>query len=139
MAVAVSLRGTMERRRASGPDRGATLMSTNSKRVKKTTVVLLRPGVGKQDFDLSAGATLGDLFRAANVDRENQEILIDGKLVEDVVVLQPGTVVSIVTRPRNPSSAGSWREGIGTLHDDPVFREVVEAIEMRREAEKDRS
>jgi len=48
-------------------------------------------------------------------------------------------IVSLVPRPRAASSPGSWREGIGMSHDDPTFREMREAVEKRRESEKDRS
>ena len=63
-------------------------MNANKKSWRRTEVVLLRLGIGKQDYRLPDGATLGDLFRAAKVDRENQEIFIDGKLAEDTVVLK---------------------------------------------------
>jgi hypothetical protein len=114
-------------------------MSTKPKQAKKTPVVLLRHGVGRQDFQLPAGATLADLLREASVDRDNQSISVDGKSVEDFVVLQPGMVVSVVPRPGKQATVGSWREGIGMLHGDPIFREVCEAVERSREAEKDRS
>jgi len=113
--------------------------SKKAGKTEKTDVTLLRQGVGKQDFHLPAGATLGDLLRAAEVNPAIQEIFIDGKPVEDAVVLQPGTIISVVPRPRNGSAPGSWREGIGMFHDDPTFRELVEAVERSREAEKDRS
>jgi hypothetical protein len=114
-------------------------MSTKPKQAKTTPVVLLRHGAGRQDFQLPAGATLGDLFRAANVDGEGQAILIDGKSVEDFVALQPGMVVSVVPRPGKQPSVGSWREGVGMFHGNDAFRELVKAVERSREAEKDRS
>jgi hypothetical protein len=114
-------------------------MSTKPKKAEKTGVVLLRPGVGKQDYHLPAGATLGDLFRAANVDRETHEVLIDGRSLEDSVTLQPGAIVSVTPRPKSAPRTGSWRETIGMFKDIPEFRELVEAVEKSREAEKDRS
>src|SRR6516165_6837192 len=112
-------------------------MGAKSKKAKKevTEVILLRQGVGKQSFHLPAGATLGALLRAAEINPEGQEISVDGILVEDAVVLQPGTIVSVVSRRRDGSAPGSWRGGLGMFHDDPTFPEVVEAVERSREAE----
>jgi hypothetical protein len=117
-------------------------MGAKSKKAGKTDeteVILLRHGVGKQGFHLPAGATLGDLFRAADVNGASQEIFVDGKSVEELLVLEPGMVVSVVPRPERRPSVGSWREGLGMLSGDPVFLEVCEAVEKSREAEKDRS
>src|SRR5262249_21271321 len=119
-------------RRFRGPDRGGTTMSAKAKLAKTNTVVLLKHRVGRQGVELPAGATLGDLLREANVDQGNQTISIDGKAVEDFVVLRPGMVVSAVPRPGNPPWVGSWRAGLGMLKDDPVFLEVCEAVEKRR-------
>jgi hypothetical protein len=113
--------------------------SKKAGKTEKTEVILLRQGVGKQSFYLPAGTTLGALLRGAEVNPDSQEIFIDGKFVEDAVVLQPGTIVSVVSRPRDGSVPGSWRRGTGMFHDDPTFPEVVEAVESSREAEKDRS
>jgi hypothetical protein len=114
-------------------------MGAKSKTEKKTTVILLRQGIGREEVHLPAGATLGDLFRAARLNRADQEILLDGKSVEDSLVLQPGAIISVNPWPRNDSAPGSWRQGLGMLQDDPTFHEVVEAVERSREAEKDRS
>jgi hypothetical protein len=117
-------------------------MGAKSKKVAradKTQVILLRQGIGKQDYQLPAGATLGDLLRAAQIDLENQEIFIDGKGVADAVVLHPGTIVSVGPRTRNGPTLGSWRAGLGMFQDDPTFAEMMEAVERSREAEKDRS
>jgi hypothetical protein len=114
-------------------------MSTRPKPARKTTVVLLKDGVGRQDYQLPAGTTLAELLREANVDRNNETISIDGKSVEEFVVLKPGMVVSVVPRPAKQSSVGSWEEGIGMFHGNEAFRELVQAVEKSREAEKDRS
>jgi hypothetical protein len=113
--------------------------SKKAGKTERTDVILLRQGVGKQDFRLPAGATLGDLLRAAEVNTAIQEIYIDGKSIEDAMVLQPGAIVSVAPQPRNGSAPGSWRKGVGMFHNDPTFREMVEAVEQSREAEKDRS
>jgi hypothetical protein len=116
-----------------------TTMSAKPSTAERNGVTLIRTGVEREDFPLPEGATLGDLLRAAKVDPENQKILIDGKPMEDVLVLQPGTTITIVPRPKKESSPGSWREGIGMFQGDPVFLEMMEAVERSREAEKDRS
>jgi hypothetical protein len=120
-------------------------MGAKSKKVTKTDktdkkeVILLRQGLGKQGFHLPAGATLGDLLRAAEVNPAIQELFIDGKSIEDALVLQLGTIVWVGPRPGNGAPSGSWRDGVGMFHGDETFREMVEAVEKSREAEKDRS
>src|SRR3954462_10635081 len=101
-------------------------MSTKPSTAEKNGVTLIRPGVEKEEFTLPEGATLGDLLRRAKVDQENQEILIDGRSAEDLLILQPGTTITIVPRPKKEPSPGSWREGIGMFHGDPAFLEMTE-------------
>jgi len=47
-------------------------------------------------------------------------------------------IVTIVPKPK-PALDERWRDTIGMFHDDPEFRDLVEAVEATREAEKDRS
>jgi hypothetical protein len=110
-----------------------------AEKTDKTEVILLRLGVGKEGFHLSAGATLGDLLRAAELNSANQEIFIDGKSVEDALVLPPGAIISVGPRPKNGSPPRSWQETIGMVHRDGEFRKPADAAEKRREDEKDGS
>jgi hypothetical protein len=100
-------------------------------------VVLLRMGVGRQEFVLPEGATLADLLREAEVDADDQEIMIDGRSLEEIFVLQPGTIVTVMPRPKETSRRRSWRDTIGMFRGDPVFAEIVEAGRAIREAERE--
>ena len=112
-------------------------MSTRSSRkVKKVT--LLRPGFEAQEFSLPAGSTLADLLRAAQASAQGQEILIDGRPVEEVLALSQGAVVSLRPRPTPAAGAQSWLDTMGMFHNDPAFEEMMRAVEAEREAEKER-
>ena len=102
-------------------------------------MTLLRQGVGKQDFHLPAGATLGDLLRAAEVNQTTQEILHRWQIGGRCLRLAAGNDRIDRSPARNAVRDGLWREDIGMFHDDAAFRELVEAVEKSREAEKDRS
>jgi hypothetical protein len=96
-------------------------------------VTLLRMGVGKQEFDLPDGSTLGDLLRAAGVDPQDQTVFIDGKPLEDRLVLRPGKIVSTEPHPKNAPTGGSWQDTIGMFRDDPLFEQAVAAGRAYRE------
>jgi hypothetical protein len=102
-------------------------------------VTLLRPGAGKQVFDLPPGATLADLLREAKTQAEGQEIVVDGKPLAECVTLEPGMIVTIVPRPRNASDEDAWRQGIGMFRDDPGFEEMMRRVEIERKRDRDDS
>lgn len=102
--------------------------------VIKAGVTLLRPGVDAQEIELPEGATLADLLREARADTSEQAIFIDGRPVEEWIVLQPNVVVSLVPRVRNATRPADWRETVGMFRDDPVFAEIAEAGRAIREA-----
>jgi hypothetical protein len=114
-------------------------MSAKAKKATKNAVTLIRQGVGREELALPEGATLADVLRAARVQTEDAQIYIDGRPLEQQVALQPGAVISVVPRPARPPSLGSWQEGIGMFHGNEAFRELCEAVEKSREAEKDRA
>jgi len=114
-------------------------MSAEPSTAEKNGVILIRQGVGREEYALPEGATLGDLLREAELNRHDQEIFINGKLLEDTLVLPQGVIVSVVPRPRIASITGSCWEGVGMFHDDPTFKELCDSVEASREAEKDRS
>ncbi len=120
-------------------DNGGLSMSANPATANRNGVILLRLGVGKSEFDMPVGSTLADLLRAAGVEADGQEILVDGRKLEEAVVLRPGMIVTLAPEPKSASPERSWRDSLGMFRDDPVFRELVEAVEASREAEKDRS
>jgi hypothetical protein len=112
-------------------------MGTKPAATETEGVVLLRMGVGKQEFLLPEGATLADLLRDAGVDPDAQEIMVDGRRLEEVLVLQPGTIVTMMPRAKGTGREGSWRDTIGMFRGDPAFAEIVEAGRAIREAERE--
>ena len=112
-------------------------MDTKAATAETEGVVLLRLGVGKQEFALPAGATLADLLREAGITPDDQEIMIDGRRLEETLVLHPGTIVTVMPRPQEISRPRSWRDTVGMFRGDPVFAEIVAAGRAIREAERE--
>jgi hypothetical protein len=114
-------------------------MSGKPATAEKTGVTLLRIGTGKQEFDLPEGATLADLFRDACFVPEDQSVFVDGKPLEEVLVLRPGMIVSTAPKVvKNDAKAGEWSDRIGEFHDDPAFDAMMQVIHEEREAETER-
>jgi len=99
-------------------------------------VTLLRPGVGAKKIVLAEGATLADLLRQENVATSNSVVTVDGKELAEYLVLREGMVITVMPPPRNAASERSWRDLMGDFHDDPVFDEMMEAVQAARDAEK---
>lgn len=112
-------------------------MGTDTKPTDNVGVVLLRPGVGRQDYALAPGSTVADLLRAAHASLENQAIFIDGRSLAESLRLQPGMVISVVPRVRN--AADSWRDMMDQPDVRRALEEVMQAVNEERESEKDRS
>ena len=100
-------------------------------------VVLLRLGVVETMYEWSPGLTLADLLREANATAEDFEIYLDGKPLAESVVLGPGTNVVLHSRPDDQPTAEAWQKGIGDFHDDPAFEEMMQSVELARQAEKE--
>jgi hypothetical protein len=120
---------------------GSKSTNAKSKQVKDNEVnlTLIRQGIGREDVTLPERATLADLFRQARIEPDREMICIDGKSLEEHLVLKNGMIVTIVPKPRSAAVDERWRETIGMFHANEAFRELVEAVEASREAEKDRS
>jgi sulfur carrier protein ThiS len=114
-------------------------MSTKPTTAEKIGVTLIHLGVGSEEYALPGGATLADLLREAQGLTNGQTVLINGKPLEEVIALQPGMTVTLIPKIESASLDNRWQESIGMFRDDPVFREMIEAVEASREAEKDRS
>jgi sulfur carrier protein ThiS len=114
-------------------------MSMKAATTKKLEVTLIRQGVGREEFCLSEGTTLAELLQKAEAQREGQVIYIDGKPLEEQFILQSGMIITVVSPKENAALDDRWRETIGMFHGDPEFRELVDAVEAAREAEKDRT
>lgn len=103
---------------------------------KVTKVTLLRPGVGTQSVVLPEGSTLADFLREACAGTSHSMVLVDGKLLEELIIPKTGTVITIVPAPKSAAIGESWRELIGDFHDDPAFEEMMKAVKGARDAEK---
>ena len=112
-------------------------MSTTTIAKPCTEVTLIRPDGGSQTFTLPEGATLADLFREAGAAVGSPNLLIDGRPIEEVLVLKSGVVISIMPEPPRPHSNGSWQESIGTVQDTPAFRAMLAAGRAIREADRE--
>lgn len=107
-------------------------MGAKTTEAAKGGVILIRLGVGREEYALPEGATLADLLRAAGVARDGHEVLIDGRPLEEAVALRPGMIVTLA-----PSSGKAWWKGVGTMPDDEAFRRMVEAGRAIREADRE--
>lgn len=111
-------------------------MATVSTAKRDIEVTLLRPDVGSQTFILSEGATLGDLLRKAGAAVRDPGILIDGRPLDEVMLMESGMTITIV--PETPEIPGkrAWRDTVGMFADDPDFEAMVEAGRAIREADR---
>jgi hypothetical protein len=104
---------------------------------KKTMdVTLVRPDTGPLTFTIPAGATLADLLRHAGVGVRGPNIMIDGRPMEETVVLKSGMEVTFLPSPPEATSKRSWRDTVGMFADDPDFQAMVEAGRGIREADR---
>jgi hypothetical protein len=111
--------------------------NSKSKPGEKNGVILIRERVGREDHTLPEGATLADLLRAAGVGDAPHVITIDGRSIEEFLVLRPGMVVTLVPVISKAVTRDSWRETFGMFKDDPHFQEMVEAGRAIREADRE--
>ena len=108
-------------------------ISTSTNGVGKG-VVLLRLGEGVQEFDLPPDATLADLLRESGANLAENEVMIDGRPIEEAIVLRPGMIVSLSPKPEPPAEV-PWRKTVGMFRDDPYFDAMMDDVMAAREAE----
>jgi hypothetical protein len=101
-----------------------------------TEVTLLRPDHGPQTFTLPEGATLADLLREAGGEIQAQNILIDGRPLEEFLILNSGMAITIVPEPPPGPRKRSWRDTVGMFADDADFQAMVDAGRAYREADR---
>jgi hypothetical protein len=114
-------------------------MSPKPAMAEKNGVILIRMGVGREEHVLPEGATLADLLRAARIEKDGHEILIDGRPIEEVLVLQPGMVVTLAPAPKEENSKPFWWDTVGMFRNDPTFPEFIERVNARRNQEREDS
>jgi hypothetical protein len=111
-------------------------MTTASTAKEGTEVTLLKPDLGSRTFTLPEGATLADLLREAGGRVQAKSILIDGRPLEDFVVLTTGMSITVVPEPLPGPGNRTWRDTVGWFADDPTFEEMVAAGRAYREADR---
>ncbi len=110
-------------------------MSTASTAKLDMDVTLLRSNLGSQTFKLPEGATLADLLREAGGGIQAKNILIDGRPLEEFVILNSGMAVTVLPEPIG-SRQRTWLDTVGMFADDPTFEEAVAAGRAYREADR---
>ena len=114
-------------------------MSASPAPTVRTGVTLLRLGTGKEVIELPEGATLAGLLRVVEANTQHEEILIDGKSLEECLILRPGMIVSVGHKEKVTPGRPSWRETVGMFRDDPLFEESVKEGRAYREAQREGS
>ncbi len=98
-------------------------MSIASTAKRGMEVTLLRPDLGSQTFTLPEGATLADLLREAGGGIELKNILIDGRPLEEVLILNSGMAITVVPEPPPDRRTGLSRDDV--IGDFKLFDEVA--------------
>ena len=109
-------------------------MSAKPATAERNGVTLIRDGAGREEYTLPEGATLADLLREAGAADTPQVTTINGRSIEEFLVLQAGMVVNITRVIRKAVTKDSWRETFGMFKDDPHFQEMVDEGRAYREA-----
>jgi hypothetical protein len=112
-------------------------MSAKTIAKPSTEVTLIRPDGGLHTFTLPEGATLTDLLCEAGAAVRNPNVLIDGRPIEDVLVLKPGMAITVTPESPQLPSEGSWRDTIGMFQDTPFFRAMIAEGRAIREADRE--
>jgi hypothetical protein len=101
-----------------------------------TEVTLIRPEGGSQTFTLPEGATLADLLREAGAAVRSSSLLIDGRPIEEVLVLKSGTAITISPEPPQAPAGKDWRRTVGMFADDADFDAWMAACRKIREDDR---
>jgi hypothetical protein len=111
-------------------------MATVSAENRSIDVTLIRPDADPTIFTLPEGATLVDLLRAAGAASCSPSLLIDGRPIEDVTILDSGMTITIEPEDGSRRSDGSWRSTVGMFSHPEFLRDVI--AEGRAIREQDR-
>jgi hypothetical protein len=112
-------------------------MATVSTAKRSIEVTLIRPGADSQTLTLAEGATLGDVLREAGAAIRNHGLLIDGRPVEDVLVMKTGMTITIGADGAPVPPNGSWQATVGAFSHPDFWREVVAEGRAIREADRE--
>ncbi|HZW33314.1 MAG TPA: hypothetical protein VFF52_21530 [Isosphaeraceae bacterium] len=111
-------------------------MSTASTAERCIEVTLLRSEGDSQTLTLAEGATLADLLREAGAAIHSPKVLIDGRPIEEAMVLKSGMMITIPAQPPQAPPEKDWRSTIGMFADDPTFDEFIAECRAIREADR---
>jgi len=112
-------------------------MSTVSTSERCTEVTLSLADGGSRTLTLPEGATLADLLREAGTAIPSPNILIDGRPIEEVLVVKSGMMITILPEPPQARPKKDWRSTVGTVQDTPAFRAMIEEGRALREADRE--
>lgn len=112
-------------------------MSTVTTAGRCTEVTLLRPDGGSQTLTLPEGATLADLLREVGAAVRSPNILIDGRPIEEAVVMKSGMTIAILPEPPQAPPGKDWRSTVGMFQDTPAFRAMIAEGRAIREADRE--
>jgi hypothetical protein len=112
-------------------------MATVSAEKRSIEVTLLRPDSGSRTFTLAEGATLGDLLREAGAAVRSSNLLIDGRPIEEAVILKSGMTITINAEDCSGPSNGSWQATVGMFKNPAFLREVIAEGRAIREADRE--
>jgi sulfur carrier protein ThiS len=102
-----------------------------------TEVRLLGAAGGEQTITLPEGATLADLLRQAGVEARSLNFLIDGRYIEEALVLKTGMTITILPESLQGQAKKDWRRSIGmSSADDAYFNEWMAACRAIREEDR---
>ena len=103
------------------------------------SVVLLRWGDEARELDPPAGTTLADLLREGGAIPSECEVRINGRPIEEALLLRPGMVITVSRRDDLQSGAvPRWWGSIGMFQDDPAFDAMMDDVMAEKAAEKAR-
>ena len=111
-------------------------MGKTLKAIECTEVTLVQEGLGPRTFTMSEGATLGDLLRKAGAGIRSPNVMIDGRPIEEAMILKSGTVVTILPDVPQAPSKRSWLDTVGMFASDPDFEAMIEAGRAIREEDR---
>jgi sulfur carrier protein ThiS len=101
-----------------------------------TEVTVLGMMGGPQTVTLPEGATLADLLRHVGAEARSLNFLIDGRYIEEALVLKSGMRITIFPESLLASPGKDWRKTVGIFADDPTFDEFVAACRAIREEDR---
>jgi sulfur carrier protein ThiS len=91
---------------------------------------------GPQTVTLPEGATLADLLRQAGIADRSPYPLIDGRFIEEALVLRSGITITIMPESPEWPARKDWRKTVGSAADDADFEEWMAACRAIREEDR---